>query len=955
MNLVLPSAVTGQARSRQLRIRPLLAALLSAGILLPATVASAADAAETVRNQPAKTYAIGAASLADALNRFAAESGVVLVFDAGLLGGAQSKGLQGKYDVQSGFQALLAGTKYDAVMNKSGGFVLRERAPAAAAAARGDKTAQAEAEPTLQPIQVQASTLGTVEKLDREMISNAAAMNGDLTSMLRLNPNIQYDDTLLSSAKGGEISPAEISIHGAKPYQNEILLDGVSISNDIDPGNKVITGSPDFIPGNAQSLAVDASILCEIEVLDSNVSAEYGRFTGGVVKSRVCSARKKFGGKVAVGYTSSSWSKLFVDPAQQQEFEDSSTADLQPRFKKWTYKTTAEARIGDDWGVLVSAVRRTSEIPLRRFDTANENTTVSSEVTQKRKQDTLVAKVDYTPVGSNHRAELTVAYAPTANTYFLENYRDSDYTIDAGGINLSSKVESRYALATVSHQLSYSKNDQSRRGSADYYRNWRWSTDKNWGDASSGTNPMSGEGAWGDIDQQTRSLEYKLRAAFTPFKTGDLTHRVVSGFDFRKQEARYERMKDQYYYYTVASLPATGIMSRCQAADGSIDTVACSATPTLRQNLGQFFRSLMIYHAGAFTVDAHSSAAYLEDDVTWGRFSMRAGVRADKDSLAGKTNLAPRIKLGWQVSDPLYLDLGVNRYYGRSLFAYSMQEKINLLKTTQSRPTTSLVWAAPVLSKPLNRLEDVRSPHDEEVTAGLTYESELLAGPLTVRYNRREGKDQIVRLLQTGQTDCNSNQCYIFTNNGSGVTRDVTVSWSNARALKLGSTANRMWVAFNKSDTKTNYSTYAENYSTAMVDNGLISYDGNIIRFSDIPASNYNRPWTLRLGAMTTVPSQHLTINNMLRVRASYDQILRSGSVVYEGMSIPNYARTVLPRSLALDTVVHWSPRIYNRQELDVKLTVENITNHRNKISVSDAYATYERGRTIGLEIGYDF
>ena len=107
MNLVLQSAVTGRARNRQLRIRPLLAALLSAGILLPATVAMAADG-DAGRSQPAKTYAIASAPLADVLNRYAAEAGVVLVFDAGQLGGAQSKGLQGKYDVQGGFQALLA-------------------------------------------------------------------------------------------------------------------------------------------------------------------------------------------------------------------------------------------------------------------------------------------------------------------------------------------------------------------------------------------------------------------------------------------------------------------------------------------------------------------------------------------------------------------------------------------------------------------------------------------------------------------------------------------------------------------------------------------------------------------------------------------------------------------------------------------------------------------------------
>jgi len=953
MNLVLQSAVTGPARSRPLRIRPLFAALLAAGILLPAS-AMAAEGSEAVRNQPAKTYTIAAAPLADVLNRFAAESGVVLVFDAGLLGGAQSKGLQGKYDVPGGFQALLGGTGYDAVMNQSGGFVLRQRP--AAAAARAGKTAQAEpaAEPTLQPIHVQASTLGTVEKLDRQMIENTMAVNGDLTTMLRINPNIQYDDSQLSSMTGGEIAPAEISIHGAKAYQNEILLDGVSIANDIDPGNKITTSSPDMIPGAAQSLAVDASILCEIEVLDSNVSAEYGRFVGGVVKSRICAARKQFGGKVSVGYTSSSWSKLLVDPAREQAFEESTSADLQPNFKKWTYKTTAEARLGADWGVLVSGVRRTSEIPLNRFTTTNAGTTESREVTQKRKQDTLIVKTDYSPATGIHKGEMTLAYAPSANSYFIENFRNSDYTIESGGLNLSGRLESRYDLATVTNQLSYSRNQQSRRGAADTYLNWRWSTEKNWGDPTNGTNPMSGEGAQGDVDQEIKSVEYKLRAAFTPFKTGPIAHRASGGLELRNQEATYERLKNQYNYSTLSDLPATGIISRCQAPDGTVDTVACSATPTLK-GVGQFFRTEITYNAGSIGVKAHSTAAYLEDEATWGEVSLRAGLRADRDSLISKTNVAPRVKLGWQASDVLALDAGANRYYGRNLFAFAMQEKVNTLKTQRTRSTSSLAWAAPTVTKPSNRLEDLNSPYDDELTAGLTYDADVLAGPLSVRYTHRDGQDQIVRVSKTGQAECANNSCFVFTNSGKTTTRDVTVSWSNARAFKFANTANRLWVAVNKSKTQANYSTYAASYSPSMQADSLVRYDGTVMRYSEIPAANYNRPWTARFGAMTTLPSQHLTINNMLRVRGNFEQVLQRGTVVVDGTSMANFEPTAMPRSVALDTVIHWSPRIYKRQELDVKLTIENITNHKNMIAVNDSYATYERGRTIALEIGYDF
>lgn len=947
MNLVPPIPASPRPR-----YRPLLAALLSASVILPACAAEASGSPAQAR-----AYAIGAAPLAEVLNRFAASSGVILVFDAGLLQGRQSSGLQGTFDVATGFQALLAGTGLEAVLGRSGGYVLRARpAPVplpAPVPARGQPAAPPWTEAEMPTIHVRTRNLATVDGLDRYMIEHMPAINGDLTSQLKLNPNIQYSEGLLSSFTGGEIAPAEISIHGAKAYQNEILLDGVSIANDLDPGNKIGTESPDFIPGTAQALAVDSSILCDVEVKDSNVSAEYGRFTGGVVSSRICSARKRFGGNVSLGYSSSAWSTLFIDPAQQQEFEQSSSADYQPRFTKRTYKSTVEARPGEDWGVLVSAVRRTSDIPLKRFSTANDATTESREAVQERRQDTLVVKADYSPAAGPHKGELSLVYAPSDNSYFLENARDSDYTIRTGGISVGGRLESRYAAARLTHQLSFSHNDQSRRSDADYYRSWRWSSDKNWGDAGTGATASSKEGAYGDIDQRSRTLEYRLRAAFTPFTLGASAHRMAAGIELRRQHAGYERLKEQYQYLVLKDLPTRGAIANCALAGGGFDADACSATPTPK-GVGQYFTNLTTYRAGSFSVDNTASAAYLEDEVSWRGLSLRAGLRADHDDLAGDVNLAPRVKLGWQAAAPLFVDLGVNRYYGRNLFAYAMQEKINTLKTVQTRGS-SLAWGAPSISKPLNRLDQLKSPYDDELTAGLSYAPDWLAGPVSLRVTRRDGKDQVVRLLQTRQTACNANQCYVYANDGGSKTRDLTLSWSNARAFKLANMAHRIWLAVNKSDVESNYATYADTYGSALLDDNLIRYDGKIIAYSERPADNYNRPWTMRLGAISTLASYDLTISNMLRVRGGYQQILRNGSVDYEGVTIDNYERTPMPRSTALDTVVHWNPRLHGSGRLDVKLTIENLTNQKNRIAVNDRYATYERGRSFALEIGYAF
>ncbi|MEQ9557396.1 MAG: TonB-dependent receptor [Rhodospirillales bacterium] len=104
-----------QASSRCGLMRGLLAGTALAGalvIMLPGAV-GAAPAPETVlqaQSAEARAYDIPAGSLAAALNRFADESGLQLVYDAVLTTGLQAKGIQGTYTSEQALRLLLAGT-----------------------------------------------------------------------------------------------------------------------------------------------------------------------------------------------------------------------------------------------------------------------------------------------------------------------------------------------------------------------------------------------------------------------------------------------------------------------------------------------------------------------------------------------------------------------------------------------------------------------------------------------------------------------------------------------------------------------------------------------------------------------------------------------------------------------------------------------------------------------------
>lgn len=86
-----------------------------------AHAASASSAAE-------RSYKIAPGALGTVLNRFATEAGVVLSFDTGLTQGKQSPGLNGRFAVEQGFAALLAGAGLHAVAGADGSYVL-EPAP----------------------------------------------------------------------------------------------------------------------------------------------------------------------------------------------------------------------------------------------------------------------------------------------------------------------------------------------------------------------------------------------------------------------------------------------------------------------------------------------------------------------------------------------------------------------------------------------------------------------------------------------------------------------------------------------------------------------------------------------------------------------------------------------------------------------------------------------------------
>ncbi|WP_454256447.1 TonB-dependent siderophore receptor [Pseudomonas sp. Marseille-Q8238] len=77
--------------------------------------------------EQAVSYQIGAGSLTQALNSFAAEAGVTVQFSPALTRGLDSPGLRGTYSAEQGLAALLAGSGLEALRRGDGVYVLSRR------------------------------------------------------------------------------------------------------------------------------------------------------------------------------------------------------------------------------------------------------------------------------------------------------------------------------------------------------------------------------------------------------------------------------------------------------------------------------------------------------------------------------------------------------------------------------------------------------------------------------------------------------------------------------------------------------------------------------------------------------------------------------------------------------------------------------------------------------------
>ncbi|MGX3097581.1 TonB-dependent receptor plug domain-containing protein [Helicobacter sp. 23-1046] len=852
-------------------------------------------------------------------------------------------------------------------------------------------------------------------QIGREMLDSNPSGNGDITSILKILPNVQFDNSQLKSTTPGEIDPANISISGGLFYQNNFQLDGFNMNNDLDPigrsaDNPTANGTNTLRGGRSQGLAVDTSLLESITVLDGNVSASYGGFTGGVVEAQVRKPRKDNGGingwhaNISYQYTSDKLTHYFIHENAESTFATSSNENYQPQFSKHLIKSSVEGYIKENLGLIASFNTTQSFIPLYAYDQSlfsrYKGNDYDKKQDQRREIYNYYAKVFYNPK-ENLTLEASLAYMPQFNTYFNSAMRDSFYAMESGGWQAGLKAVWGHKAGIFTNQLGYSFMEHSRASDSNVYRGWYYSEDKNW--AMNGSN-VAMEGGYGNMDELQHSLNYKADMAFEPFRFWRMSHNVLAGLDLTYQYIDKERLNPYYllspwgYYIGNTSYQSIKNLNGGSCGADSLGLDSCSSGKVLGGAgvgwNGQFFTYLQEEGVNSIKFDNFAYGIFVEDDINFdlgkvGEINTRLGLRFDGDSYMSKQSLAPRFSLNYITPAPKQwqtkITFGANRYYARSIFSYRLYDLVldSMRYYTRDLDATTNMPSAWVEREDLKEqgsssflFRKLKIPYSDELMAGVT--QEIGSFSIGVKYIYRAGRDEIMRVQGRSANGNNVPSGYtggynVYTNDGRSESDIVSLILQNTKPLQTYGISHQYLLAFDYTHSARTYNPQAADDS--YYNNTLIKYDGEIISYRNRPVENFARPFTLRLNTTHTfsILRTKWLVNNFFRFRSGYDKMIvitqRSHPNLYDTtFRGTQYARHSFKPSFSWDMRVGFEVDMWRGQTLYANVDIYNVLNSQNMTTLglangnaTTAFASassipvYELGRQFWVQVGYKF
>ena len=344
---------------------------------------------------------------------------------------------------------------------------------------------------------------------------------------------MDYTRKAATSASEQDIRPSDFSISGGNYYDNNIQIDGVTNTSIMDTTKYEKNDTYNVSGQTSQTLYIHPSLIKDVDVFDSNVSAETGNFTGGVVNYKLREPADEFGFNLSVGYQS--------DPMVDYKLVgDKNLDDLEPEpsFQQYTTSIAFDLPINDQISLLTSYSKSTSTAD---YTTADVSSVSQANYRNSDTSENFLLKGRY--VGDETSVIASVIYSPYRSQYREPNTVNSDQNSRSDGLQTSLEV-SRFDYGfDWSAKASYNKNDASRE-----WHNIRYVWNEESAYQPAGCNGCN-EGGWGDLTQKQEDLSFDFKGSRS-LAGGELG----LGYQFTHTKGYRSRPEDlSYYYIPIAS------------------------------------------------------------------------------------------------------------------------------------------------------------------------------------------------------------------------------------------------------------------------------------------------------------------------------------------------------------------------------------------------------------------
>ena len=729
-------------------------------------------------------FAIPAGDLVEALTQFAAKTDLELVYDADLLAGKKTRGLAGSYTPAQALYVLLidAGQTFR--------FAASDRVIIEAIAANTDADDAVLLAPSIalaaRPTGVTIDKTSTGRALvGRGAIASLDQGAGDPTDAFTQLPNLEFSRSQYRVTKDSEQSllPQEISISGGDIYSNLLTFDGIQTKS-------YIYNVTDNNPANFDALGIstthivqlDSNLLEQIAVQDSNVSAKYTGFTGGVVEFKTRDPRDTAGASFSATYAGDSLTHYLVgvdEAVDRAKFPE-------PEFERYKLRGVVDWPFSDRLSSMLALSLRQSQIvrPISPDYTIYQNP--STETASRSMQ--LLGKLKYNLSGEDTLL-LNTNITPYKSEFTRGNVFGDRQSTD--GISYVNSLEWRRERGNFSSNLKaiYSEADMKRDAPNTFLR-WTNTAYRNSRPRQPQTDfcnrRLCATGGFGDIQSQQQTLG--LDAAFSYyFAKNDLNF----GFRWYRDEVESKRFDTNYIYAFASSRQGSRRNIIC-VDPGDVACIGGQQVITRRNVLSAYDIGVNINAVDGYT----ELEGFIPLDGLINKFRYRAGLNITYEDYLKNTDIAPRLSLGLDVGNAWALDIGANRYYTRNLLSYALRDgkpspflenrRFERNGRDYRYQNDWVLYSQSARTKYSDA--NLKTPHSDELTFAITYSDADGLGTLRLKGIYRDNKDRIARNLEQrqltrvlrGREVTYNQRFYTPTNGGRSSYRGLSLEWNKS-------------------------------------------------------------------------------------------------------------------------------------------------------------------------------